>query len=296
MHSPNEYERNILDYNRSQAPQNGAAFHEQEDLQAFLETPPELYTPGVLVVERLCQLEVVATISGAFGVGKNGAKSKAVELAELPHPPRNVRPIHPVLNGTTRLPEYRDGHVEEDGIDYNFAFTYAKNRELAQKLREGKLVQYAQPRGDHVYFTDIDDFPERDIALMDTVPQTLFDLNRILDHAGKRAVGIYRTEDTFESWMARVQGRGDILNQYGQPIDMENYRKRMKEAAKSISEALQLRKELDICFFATESKVEAGKAVIDILTGNHSKEMQRKAEAGAAAMLRGLASAGFRAA
>lgn len=296
MHTPNDFERSILGYNQSLAPQNGAAFHEEEDLRAFLETPPELYVPGVLVVEKLCQLEVVATISGAVGVGKNGAKSKAVELAELPHPPRNVSPIHPVLNGTTRLPEYRDGHVEEDGIDYNFAFTYTKNRKLARKLREGTLVQYAQPRGDHVYFTDIDDFPSQDIALMDTVPQTLFDLNRILEQGGKRAVGIYRTEDTYESWMARVQGRGDILNKYGEPIDVENYRKRMKEAAKSLSEAMQLRKELGICFFATESKVEAGKAVIDILTGHHSQEMQSKAEAGAAAMLKGLAAAGFRAA
>ncbi len=296
MHTPNDFERSILGYNQSLAPQNGAAFHEEEDLRAFLETPPELYVPGMLVVEKLCKLEVVATISGAVGVGKNGAKSKAVELAELPHPPRNVSPIHPVLNGTTRLPEYRDGHVEEDGIDYNFAFTYTKNRKLARKLREGTLVQYAQPRGDHVYFTDIDDFPSQDIALMDTVPQTLFDLNRILEQGGKRAVGIYRTEDTYESWMARVQGRGDILNKYGEPIDVENYRKRMKEAAKSLSEAMQLRKELGICFFATESKVEAGKAVIDILTGHHSQEMQSKAEAGAAAMLKGLAAAGFRAA
>ncbi len=69
MHTPNDFERSILGYNQSLAPQNGAAFHEEEDLRAFLETPTELYVPGMLVVEKLCKLEVVATISGAVGVG-----------------------------------------------------------------------------------------------------------------------------------------------------------------------------------------------------------------------------------
>ena len=100
---PNRYEQELLDGFRLVAPPNGAAFHEPEDLQLFLENPHELYMPGPLVVSNLCNLDAVATLSGPFGVGKNGAKEAAVAQAELPHPRHNIPPIHSVLNGTTRL-------------------------------------------------------------------------------------------------------------------------------------------------------------------------------------------------
>ncbi|MEI7632036.1 MAG: hypothetical protein WCJ60_01790 [bacterium] len=290
---PNESEKSALEYNQSLAPVNGA-FHDQSDLQLFKDNPREQYLPASVVVDRLCSLDAVATISGPFGVGKNGAKIEAEAQSLLRRPRHNVSVIHSVLNGTTRLPEFRDGRVEENGLDYDFAFDYESNKRLASLLKEGQLVQYAQPRGGHVYFTELDSFPTSGIALMDTVPATLRDLNRILLHANKKAIGIYRTVDTFEDWMLRINGRGDIFNKNGDVIDPENYNARMTEAQKSIVEALDLRKELDIHFFAAEERPEAGKAVIDILTNHHTEDMQKRALRGAALMLKGLAIKGFK--
>ena len=77
---------------------------------------------------------------------------------------------------------------------------------------------------------------------------------------------------------------------------MENYNKRMREARSSLEEAMDLRAELGIKFFAAEERPEAGKAVIDILTGYHTEEAQKRGELGAIAMIRGLEDAGFKAA
>lgn len=291
---PNEFERSILTHNLSLAPVNGTAFHEAEDLDAFLAMPPQQYVPDSYVVDRLSALDAVATISGPFGVGKNAAKTEAIVQSSMPHPRGHIPQIHLVLNGTTRLPEFRDERVEEDGVDYNFAFPYPKNRKLAQQLREGALVQYAQPRGDHVYFTTVDDFPTSGIALMDTVPSTVLDLNRILERGQARpAVAIYRTDTSMEHWLDKITGRGDILGPDGQPVDCDNYQKRMAEAASSLTEAMDRRDELNIKFFAAERRPDAGKAVIDILTGIHSPEAQARAIEGARVMLRGLAELGF---
>ena len=296
MHAaPNPEQLAIIESYKRQAPADGP-FHRQEDLHLFLDTPPELYTPGPLVVARLCSLEHVATISGPFAVGKNAAKEAAVSQSVSRHPRHGVSIIHPVLNGTTRLPEFRDGQVEKHGREYDFAFTKSKNMRLSHLLRRGLLVQYAQPRGDrdHVYFTQLDSFPESGIALMDTVPDTLRDLNRILAHCGKTAIGIYRTVDTFDDWMSRIKGRGDIIDQHGDVIDNENYEKRMNEAVTSITKAMDVRHELGVKFFAAGERSEAGEAVVDILTGHHTKKMQKRGEKGAQKMLKGLAEHGFK--
>ncbi len=294
--SPNAFEQSVLDYNRTLAPANGAAFHLPEDAQLFCETDRETYLPNESAIDQLSNLDAVVTLAGAFCAGKNGAKESAVMFSTRAKPWHGVPIIHPVINDTTRLPEFRDGRVEEDGVDYNFAFTLFHNHQAAQLLREGRIVQFARPRGDHVYFSVIDNFPTSGVALMDTVPATLHDLNRILAIRGKQAIGAYRTVDTYEDWMLRIDGRGDIFDQYGKPIDHENFNKRMREAHTSLVMALELRHELDIKFFAAEEKPEAGKAVIDIIKGQHSAEMQSRGINGAYLMLKGLLEVGFKSA
>ncbi len=291
--TPNQFEQAILNFNQSLAPADGNAFHEADDLELFRHTRREEYLPNNEVVVRICGLFAVGILSGAFGVGKNGAKQEAVAMSAYPRPWDNVPQIHPVINKTTRLPEFRDGRVEEDGVDYFFAYRYAENRAVAQALREKRIVQFAQPRGDHVYFTDLECFPIDGIALMDAVPDTVRDMNRILAMGDKQAIAMHRTVDTFEEWMVRIAGRGDIFDHRGEVIDPENYRKRMQEGANSLTMAMDTREELDTRFFAAEERPEAGKAVIDILMDRHPEAMQQRALKGAYLMLQGLAELGF---
>ena len=294
--TPNEFEAQVLAFNRSFAPTDGSAFHMEEDRLLFESTDPRTYLPNEEVIDQLDGLDAVLSLMGPYCSGKNGAKESAVMLSVKAKPWHEVPVIHPVTNDTTRLTEFRDGRVEEDGVDYNFAFEFFKNRRAAQLLREGRIVQFAQPRGDHVYFSLIDNFPTSGVALMDTIPATLFDLNRALGLRGKSAIGAYRSVDTFEGWMDRIAGRGDIFDSSRRPLNLENYTKRMKEAALSLAMALDLRRELDIKFFAAEERPEAGKAVVDIVKRQHSEEMQQRGLRGAYNMVKGLEDAGFKAA
>ena len=68
----------------------------------------------------------------------------------------------------------------------------------------------------------------------------------------------------------------------------------MNEAVTSITKAMDVRRELDVKFFAAEERAEAGEAVVDILTGHHTKKMQKRGEKGAQKMLKGLAEHGFK--
>jgi hypothetical protein len=291
---PEQFHRELLDYHRSLAPTNGTAFHVLEDLELFRSTDPRTYLPNQDVIDQLCGLYAVAILSGPAGAGKDGAKKEAVSISASSDPWDNVPLIHPVINWTTRLPEFRDRRVEQHKIDYLFAHDFENNRAAAQALREGRIVQFAQPRGDHVYFTDAHCFPSSGVALMDAVPDTVRDMNRILGNVGKSAIAMYRTVDSFAAWMARLNVRGDVFGPDGEPIDMDNYRKRMKEAAESLTKAMDSRTELDIRFFEAEELPEAGKAVIDIIMDRHSEDMQQRGIKGAELMLAGLAEKGFK--
>ena len=161
---------------------------------------------------------------------------------------------------------------------------------LKQKLQNGELVQWAQPRGDHVYFSWIGSFPTKGVALMDTVPATLDDLNRVLALGGsqERALGLYRTVRTFDEWWDRIVGRGDIIGPHGKIIDPDNYFKRMNEAMRSLVEAMDNRERL--IFFEAEERPDAGKKVLDILQKGYDypAELQRSAIDGAYSMIKGL--------
>lgn len=295
---PNEFDQAIIESQRELAPPNGAPFHRQEDFQVFLDTSPEEYEPGREVVNRFCiDLDGVLIVAGPSGIGKNGAINEAIAMSSHPKPRHGVSRMYPVDNFTTRCVEFRDGRVEEDMVEYDFCYELMKNMRLAQAMREKKVVQYRQPRGTHVYGTTIDSFPTSGIAIMDAVPATMRDINRIYDLGGseKRVIGAYRT-DKFDVWMARWLGRGDIIDSQGNYYDLHNFNLRRQEAAESVTEVMDLRHELEICLFSAEERPEAGKAIIDIAVRRHSKEMQKVAEENAMDMLRGLEEAGFKAA
>ncbi|MCA9345948.1 hypothetical protein KC960_00480 [Candidatus Saccharibacteria bacterium] len=290
---PSSEELAIIEGYKLLAPPEHFGLHEEADRELFRLNPSHLYVPSIEVSEKLGNI-TIATVGGAFGVGKGAAVTEAIKLSAQTPPYKGVGPIHPVVSGTTRIPQFRDGAIEEEGKHYYFAYELEQNRRLADSLRNGTLVQYAQPRGDgDIYFTEISHYPDDGIALLDAVPSAIVDLNRVLKPVGKTAIGIYRTA-FFDQWMRQIRTRGDVIRLNGKIVDNDNYTKRMKEARTSIIQAMDLRKELDIKFFEAQTREGAGEAVIDILVGEHSEDKQKRAEKAAHSMLKGLEKRGFK--
>lgn len=278
------------------APDNGTAFHDPAHLELFSSCPPWMYEPNDAVRARFNKLQAVVSIMGAFTVGKNAAKSEAVAIASHEEYAQ-IFPggVHEVLSGTTRLPEIRDKELE-DHTNYLFCFEKHMNKMLVDWFLNGDLVQWTQPRGDHVYFSTIASYPTEGVALLDTVPATLYDLQRVMAPTGKQPLGLYRTVATFEDWWARLMERQDVIDKHGNIIDKDNYNKRMKEAVISLTEANDMGDLVK--FFEAPTRRKAGKKVLEIVANPdaYTREKQSIARRGAFLMLKGLEERGFKAA
>lgn len=278
-HEIRDFERTILEMHYAAAPPNGAPFHNPDDLDFFRATNPDEYRANDEVREALSRIEVIAALFGVAGSGKDTAKMEAMTMASRPRYRDSIPDISLVTAGTTRSPQFRNGRVEEDGIDYDFYHAFDLNVLLRGMLERREFVQFAIPRPEdgHVYFTEAKNYPDEGIALLDTVPSSFFHIANLMEGTSTRVTAIYRAFPSMEILMDQMMSRGDLLKPDGTPVDPKNFQARMQEGANSTAYALEMGDQFSV--FVAEEKPEAGKAVLEILMGRHSADMQKRGRA-----------------
>jgi guanylate kinase len=160
-----------------------------------------------------------------------------------------------IISDTTRMPQFRDGRMEENGVDYFFR----SEEEMLNDLRAGEFLEAALIHEQQVSGISIRELEKaknsNKIAITDIEPQGADSVVR----AKPDAKAIFLIPPSYEEWMDRITGRGRMTE--------HELRNRLKGALKEFDAALSH----NYYQFVITENVGHSAALIDaIVKGEHN--------------------------
>lgn len=166
------------------------------------------YMPGLETIAHIGHVDLL-TVSGPAGVGKDTL------IRETGY--------NRVIGDTSREPRENDGTMEQDGVEYHFM----QGREVLRAMKAGKFVQAKLVHG-NFYGSRGEYYSTDGVAVIDVVPETAREL-RDMKKFGS-IVGVYVVAPSHDTWIQRLDGRGEIAP--------EDRQKRIREAHTSLTQGL----------------------------------------------------------
>ncbi len=233
-----------------------------ESKQAFMEATLPMYpdyqpAPEVTAHTRRVDL---TTVTGPAGVGKNTVMTGT------------GLPI--VVSETTRDPRENDGVMEQHGVEY-----YFRGGELEvvhADIATGQYVQWAPGPNDNIYGSRNEAYPAEGPALIDVVARAVPDIRKL----GKNfhtVESAYVVAESFDAWMQRFKGRGEIKP--------EDFHSRLEEAHSSLEFGLD---DEEMHFILNRDKDEAAKNLRLLAERHEDFAVEAVAKNCGHAILRGL--------
>lgn len=133
---------------------------------------------------------------------------------------------HYVISHTTRKPRINNGEQEQNGVNYWFV----SEQEMLTKLSNGDFIEAKWVHDSYVYGTSIN---ELQTALRsDKAPLLEIDVQGVeeIQRAKPDATAIFIVPPDYETWMQRLSGRGEVVD--------DELQKRIITAAKELETAL----------------------------------------------------------
>lgn len=167
---------------------------------------------------------------------------------------------HYIVSDTTRNPRRNNGVLEQDGVEYWFK----KENEFLEGLNKGEYVEAAlihEQQVSGMSFREIDKAMSSGKIPIDEIEvEGAKNLHKMI----KNALFVFLLPPSFDVWMERLHGRGDV--------DEAELIRRLKSARKEITEALNS----DFYHFIINNEIHEAAVAVDELANNRDPDPSRQ--------------------
>ncbi|MDQ3123916.1 MAG: hypothetical protein M3Q14_04520 [bacterium] len=207
------------------------------------------YRPSDESLQILHETPIVLLV-GPTAAGRN----KLINLLVATHR------YHYIVSHTTRLPRKNDGVMEEDGVEYWF-----KSEEyFLDGLRAGAYLEAAIIHDQQVSGISLDELTKA--RLEDKIAVDEIEVNGAehIQRYKNDALFIFLLPPTFEIWMERLGGRGQM--------DEAEVRRRLESAVEEITTALGT----DFYHFVINNEIHEAATAVDELAKGREPDAQKQ--------------------
>lgn len=204
------------------------------------------YKPDPSAIQKLVNTKLVILV-GPTASGRNTLINLLVGTGRYQY----------VVSDTTRQPRKNNGVLEQHGVEYWFK----TEERFLNGLKEGKYLEAAIVHSQQVSGISVDELDRAMKSGKLAIDELEVDGARTLYKYKKDALYVFLLPPSFDVWMERLHGRGDVNE-----IEL---RRRLKSAEAEISEAL----ESDFYHFVINNEIhEATVAVDELANGREADE------------------------
>jgi guanylate kinase len=219
----------------------------KEEFKAVLDG----YQPSQAARETLSKIPLVIML-GVAGGGRNTIINHLV----------NSGNYHFIISDTTRPPKFRDGKMEQDGVNYNFR----KEEDILQDLKDGKFLEAELIHNQQVSGISVHELERA--AATGKVPINEIDLGGTVAvrNAKPDTKFFFIVPPSYKEWMYRLQGR-EVMS----PQELRN---RLETAVRVLNEGLASE---DFIFVVNDSSHRSAERIDEEVRGGIGNQSEHTA-------------------